>query len=96
MRYQILRRVMIGLLGLGVVGAALMVNGLLGQEAQPLAFVYMPDLADRESKVVENKSVAPVARPNRTTTAAPCKPEPQTRKSATRDPFKQLLRGIMI
>lgn len=95
MEHQTLRRAVLGLFSLSVLGFMLLVKQeTTAQSPTTMAVVYMPYLQDSENKTGDkvqthsNKRVAP-----------PCKTESQpvqTHKVVPQDPFKQLLRGIMI
>lgn len=88
MRYQTFRNVVVGILGLSVLWSALLVQRPTVEQIQASAFVYLPDVADR------GKAAAKPSDPKRQGTS-PCKVQPE-RKTGVRDPFKQLLRGIML
>ena len=88
MRYQTFRNAVVGMLGLSLLGGTLLVNPPALDQPQASAFVYLPDVTER------GKTTAKPADPKRQG-ASPCKTMPE-RKSGARDPFKQLLRGIML
>ncbi len=88
MRYQTFRNVVVGMLTLSVLAGTLLLGPPVLDQPQTLAFVYLPDVTER------GKSAAKPADPKRTG-STPCKAQPD-RKTGIRDPFKQLLRGIML
>lgn len=87
MRYRTFRNVVVGILGLSVLWSTLLVQRPAVEPIQASAFVYLPDVTERGKTVKPND-------PKRQSTS-PCKVQPD-RKTGVRDPFKQLLRGIML
>lgn len=88
MRYQTFRNAVVGMLSLSLLAATLLVNTPSQDQTQTSAFVYLPDVTDRgktTAKPSDSKRQGP----------SPCKAQPD-RKTGVRDPFKQLLRGIML
>ena len=90
MRYQTFRNAVVGMLGLSLLGGTLLINPPAPALDQPQAsaFVYLPDITERgktTAKATDAKRQAP----------SPCRTLPD-RKTGARDPFKQLLRGIML
>ncbi len=89
MRYQTFRNAVFGILGLSVLAGTLLVTAPApDRQTTTTAFVYLPDVTDRAkttAKPGDSKRNAP----------SPCKAQPE-RKTGIRDPFKHLLRGIML
>jgi len=88
MRYQTLRNAVVGMLSLSLLAGTLLINTPALDQPQALAFVYLPDVTERgktAAKPTDAKRQGP----------SPCKAPPD-RKTGVRDPFKQLLRGIML
>lgn len=88
MRYQTFRNAVVGMLSLSLLAGTLLVNMPALDQTQTSAFVYLPDVTDR-GKTAVKPTDAKRQGPN------PCKTQPD-RKTGVRDPFKQLLRGIML
>jgi len=87
MRYQTFRNVVVGMLALSLLTGSLLFTMPALDQPQASAFVYLPDITDRGKTTAkpDPKRQAP----------SPCKAQPD-RKTGVRDPFKQLLRGIML
>jgi len=90
MRYQTFRNAVVGMLALSLLGGTLLINTPAPALDQPQAsaFIYLPEVTER------GKITAKAADPKRQA-PSPCKAVPD-RKTGVRDPFKNLLRGIML
>lgn len=88
MRYQTFRNVVVGILGLSVLWSTLLVQTPAVEQTQASAFVYLPEVTERGKTAVKSND-------SKRQGTSPCKAQPE-RKTGIRDPFKQLLRGIML